>query len=221
MNADLLLQEILGSPFLIAAIAFGAAGLLLLLGAIAALVTIKPFKFLGRTLLGLIFVAVGAAAGVVALGTKGYRAFTNEEVAARLQVRPIGSQRFVATIQFPDGRTKAFEMAGDEVYVDAHILKWKPLVNVLGLHTGYQLDRIAGRYQAIEKERTAPRTIHSLADETWVSLFRLRQRFEWLDPLLDAQYGSATFTPVNRPADLEVLVSASGLLVREVPQRPK
>lgn len=211
-------QEILDSPLLIAAIAFGAAGLLLLLAAIAALLTIKPFKFIGRTLLGLVFLAIGAGAGVVAVGTKGYRAFTREEVAARMSIRPIGEQRFVATIQFPDGRSKAFEMAGDEVYVDAHILKWKPLANVLGLHTGYQLDRIAGRYQAIEKERTAPRTIHPLSDEAWVSLFRLRQKFEWLDPLLDAQYGSATFTPVNRPGEFEVLVSASGLLVREVPK---
>jgi hypothetical protein len=212
------LQELLDTPLLIAAIGFGVVGLLLLLSAVAALLTIKPFRFLGHTLLGVVFLALGGAAGVVALGTKGYRAFTHEEVAARMSVRPIGPQRFITTIQFPDGRTKAFEMAGDEVYIDAHILKWKPLVNVLGLHTGYQLDRIAGRYQAIEKERTAPRTIHPLADETWVSLFRLRQRFEWLDPLLDAQYGSATFTPVNRPAEFEVRVSTSGLLVREVPQ---
>lgn len=211
-----MLQEILDTPLLIAAVVFGGAGLVLLCGAVWALVTIRLFKFIGRTLLGLIFLAVGAGAGVVALGTKGYRPFTHEEVAARLSVRPTGPQRFVTTVQFPDGRTKAFEMAGDEVYVDAHILKWKPMVNLLGLHTGYQLDRIAGRYQAIEKERTAPRTIHPLADESWVSLFRLRQQFQWLDPLLDAQYGSATFTPVNRPGDFEVLVSTSGLLVREV-----
>lgn len=215
------LQELLDSPLLLAALAFGVLGLLLLLAALAALVTIKPFKFIGRTLLGLIFLVLGAVAGAVSLGTKGYRPFTHEEVAARMSVRPTGPQRFVTTIQFPDGRTKAFEMAGDEVYVDAHILKWKPLVSLAGLHTGYQLDRIAGRYQAIEKERTAPRTIHPLADETWVSLFRLRQRFEWLDPLLDAQYGSATFTPVNRPAEFEVRVSTSGLLVREVPPRQK
>lgn len=214
-----MLQEILDTPLLIAAIGLGVVGLLLLLSAVVALLTIKPFRFLGHTFLGLIFLAAGSAAGVVALGTKGYHAFTREEVAARMSIRPLGEQRFLATVQFPDGRTKAFEMAGDEVYVDAHILKWKPLANVLGLHTGYQLDRIAGRYQAIEKERTAPRTIHPLADEAWVSLFRLRQKFEWLDPLLDAQYGSATFTPVNRPGEFEVLVSTSGLLVREV--RPK
>ena len=211
-----MVQEILDTPLLIAAIGLGVVGLLLLLSALVALLSIKPFRFLGHTILGLIFLAMGSAVGVVALGTKGYRAFTHEEVAARMSIRPIAPQRFIVTVQFPDGRTKAFEMAGDEVYVDAHILKWRPVVNLLGLHTGYQLDRIAGRYQAIEKERTAPRTIHPLADETWVSIFRLRQRFDWLDPLLDAQYGSATFTPVNRPGEFEVLVSTSGLLVREV-----
>ena len=213
-----MLEEILASPLLVAALLFSALGLLLLFGAVAALLTIRPFKFLGRTVAGLLFLAIGAGAGLVALGTKGYRPFLQEEVAARVSVRPIGPQRFNATVQFPDGRSKTFEMAGDEFYIDAHILKWRPLLNLLGLHTGYQLDRIAGRYQAIEKERTAPRTIHPLADESWVSLFRLRQRFEWLDPLLDAQYGSATFTPVNRPADLEVRVSTTGLLVREVPR---
>ena len=215
------LQELVDSPLLLAALALGVVGLLLLLSALVALLTIKPFKFIGRTLLGLIFLVLGAAAAAVSLGTQSYRPFIQEEVAARMSVRPTGPQRFVTTIHFPDGRIKSFEMAGDEVYIDAHILKWKPLVSLLGLHTGYQLDRIAGRYQAIEKERTAPRTIHPLAEETWVSLFRLRQRFEWLDPLLDAQYGSATFTPVNRPADFEVRVSTSGLLVREIPPGQK
>lgn len=216
-----MLQEILDTPLLLAAIACGIVGLLLLCSAIVALVTIKPFRFLGHTLLGLIFLALGGGAGVFALGTKGYRAFTHEEVAARLSIKPTGPQRFVATVQLPDGRTKSFDMAGDEVYVDAHILKWKPIANFVGLHTGYQLDRIGGRYQAIEKERTAPRTIHPLADDTWVSMFQLRQRFAWLDPLLDAEYGSATFTPVSRPAIFEVRVSTSGLLVREVPPPQK
>ena len=216
-----MLQEVLDSPLLLAAIALGVLGVFLLLGAVAALLTIKPIKFIGRTLLGLLFLAAGAVAGVVALGTKGYYPFTHEEVAARMSIRPTGPQKFVTTIQFPDGRTKSFEMAGDEVYVDAHILKWRPIMNLLGLHTGYQLDRIAGRYQAIEKERTAPRTVYLLADEGWVNLFRLRQHFAWLEPFLDAQYGSATFTPVNRPADFEVRVTTSGLLVREVAPRQK
>ena len=77
-------------------------------------------------------------------------------------------------------------------YVDAHVLKWKPAVNMLGLHTAYELDRVAGRYDDIERERTANRTVYSLTPERSVDLFGLRQRYAFLSPLLDAEYGSGT-----------------------------
>ena len=46
-------------------------------------------------------------------------------------------------------------MAGDQIYVDAHILKWTPAANLIGLHTAYELDRVAGRYDNIEQEWAA------------------------------------------------------------------
>lgn len=208
-------QQLLESPLLIAALVLAVAGTALLLAAVVALVTLSPFKFIARTLAGLVFIAFGAAAGLVGAGTLGYQALAREEVAARMSVKPTGPQRFTATVRFADGRSRTFELAGDEISVDAHTLKWHPWASMLGLRTAYQLDRITGRYREMEKERFAPRTVHPLADEGWVNLFRLRQHFEWLNPVLDAQYGSAAFTPANRPVELELLVSASGLLMRE------
>ena len=38
-------------------------------------------------------------------------------------------------------------------------------------------------------------------------------------PLVDAEYGSGTFVSVTRPAELEVRVSTTGLLMREVAAR--
>ena len=35
---------------------------------------------------------------------------------------------------------------GDQVLVDARILKWHYIGNVLGLHTQYELDRLTGRF---------------------------------------------------------------------------
>lgn len=214
-------QQLLESPWLIAALVLAVVGVALLLAAIAALLTLSPLKFIGRTLAGLVFIAFGAAAGLIGAGTFGYQPLAREEVAARISLRPTGPQRFTATIRFADGRSRTFELAGDEIYVDAHILKWHPWANLLGLRTAYQLDRVTGRYREMERERFAPRTVHPLADESWVNLFRLRQHFEWLNPLVDAQYGSAAFTPANRPAELELVVSASGLVVREVAARAK
>jgi hypothetical protein len=202
-------------PFVVVALAFGALGAILVLAGLVALLRWRPMRFIFRTLIGLLLLALGALSGTVAIGTQGYRALTHEEVAARISVRPAGPQKFAATVRHPDGRSQVFDLAGDEIYVDAHILKWKPIANVIGLHTAYELDRVAGRYQAIEQERSAPRTVYLLREERPVELFRLRQRYSFLAPLYDAEYGSATFVQVKEPAELEVRVSTSGLLVRE------
>lgn len=208
-------QQLLESPVLMAALVCVVVGVALLLAAIAALLTLSPVKFVTRTFAALVFLALGAGAGLIGAGSLGYHALAREEVAARLSLTPTGPQRFNATVRFADGRSKTFELAGDEISIDAHILKWHPWANLLGLPTAYQLDRVTGRYREIEKERFAPRTVHPLADEGWVNLFRLRQHFAWLNPVLDAQYGSVAFTPANRPAELELLVSSNGLLMRE------
>lgn len=201
--------------FLLAAVALGTLGAILIFNGIASLMRARPLRFAVRALAGLLLVSLGALAGTIATGIHGYRELTREDVAARLSVRPAGAQRFTATIRYPDGREATYELAGDEIYLDAHILKWKPLANVLGLHTAYELDRIAGRFRAIEQERGAARTVHSLGRDRAVDLFSLRQRYAFLAPLLDAEYGSATFTQVTRPAELELRVSATGLLMRD------
>jgi hypothetical protein len=209
------------SPFFLAGTAFGLLGVVLTLAGIVALLQLRPLRFTIRTLAGLIFLALGALAGTIALGIQGYQALTRENIAARISVRTASPQRFEAAFHFPDGRESAFALAGDEIYIDAHILKWKPLANVLGLHTAYELDRVAGRYHAIEQERSAARTIYSLGHEKPLDIFVLRQRYAFLAPLLDAEYGSASFVPVTRPAELELRVSTTGLLIREANSIPK
>src|SRR5262249_31841625 len=144
------------------------------------------------------------------------RALTREVVAAHIVVQPTGPQRFTATIRYPDGRETKYEMAGDEIYVDAHVLKWHPWANTIGLHTAYELDRVAGGDHDRKDERSAPRTVHALARDKPVDLYALRRRHPFLAPVLDAEYGSATFVPVTRPAQFELRVSTTGLLIRDV-----
>ena len=203
------------TPFSLVAIGLGALGAVLVIAGLAALSPPRPLRFALRTLAGLLLLSLGALMGTIAIGTQGYRALTREDVAARLFVRPASPQRFTATVRFPDGGEKTFEIAGDEIYIDARILKWKPFANIVGLHTAYELDRVAGRYRSIEQERGAPRTVYSLAQDRAVDLFTLRQRHAFLAALLDAEYGSATFAQVTRPAELEVRISTTGLLMRE------
>jgi hypothetical protein len=202
--------------FIVVAAALAVLGALLLAAGLVALFGARFFSFVLRALLGLVLVFVGATLGLISLGMQGYRALTREELAARLVVEPKGQQRFMAKVIFPDGREAAFNLAGDEIYVDAHILKWKPVANLFGLHTAYELGRVAGRYRNIGQERTAARTVYSLGRDRDLDLFDLRQRYAFLAPLLDAEYGSASFVPVTQRADLELRVSTTGLLIRPV-----
>jgi hypothetical protein len=205
------------SPLMLGGLFFGVLGGILVMAGLVALRRRRPFRFVVRTLLGLLLLSLGALSGAIGVGMQGYRALTREDLAARIVVQPIGPQLFSATVHIP-GRTETsyYELAGDAIYVDAHILKWKPMVNVLGLHTAYELDRIAGRYDNVEQERAARRTVHTLAPDRWVDLFALRTRYAALAPLFDAEYGSGTFARVSKPAEFHVMVSTTGLLIRPV-----
>jgi hypothetical protein len=169
-----------------------------------------------RALAALLLLALGGLAGAIAIGMRGYRALTLEVVAATVTTDPEGPQRFRATILFPDQRLAMYDLAGDAVAVDAHILKWHPWVNVLGLHTAYELDRVTGRYGNVTDERSKPHTAFALARPAPVDLFTIARR-RLLGPLVDAEYGSAAFVPATTHAEYEVRVSTSGLLMRQLP----
>lgn len=174
---------------------------------------------LGSTGTGALCLSVAALATTLGVSTQGYRALTHEEVAATVTTVPTGPRSFQAFVEFPDGRTATFHVAGDQLLVDAHILKWRPLANVLGLHTQYELDRLGGRYVEIEDERALERTVHSLKTEKPADLFHLARRYALLSLLVDTEYGSATYVDVRRPGRFEVRVSTTGLLMREAAYR--
>jgi hypothetical protein len=46
-------------------------------------------------------------------------------------------------------------------------------------------------------------------------MFYLRRTFEILKPLVDVEYGSATFIDLNRAEEFKIMVSTSGLLIRK------
>jgi hypothetical protein len=165
----------------------------------------------------LLCLALAALFAAITVGIHGYRALTAEEVAAVVQTDPVGPQHFRATVTMPDGRVGQFDILGDALYVDARILKWKPIVNILGLQTAYELDRVGGRYNAVPDERHRPHTVFPLGQDHMVNVFGFVHRHPTvLAPLVDATYGSGTFITVARPSKYEVRVSTTGLLIRAV-----
>jgi hypothetical protein len=194
----------------------GLIGIAAAVQALRALAKARLFGFTFRALFALLFLAAGGLLGIAALGLKGMQALTREETVARIKVVPTGLQRYDATVTFADGRVETYDLAGDDVEIDGHIVKWTPLANQLGLHTSYRLDRISGRYSTIEQENTARRTLYPIGTPALIDLVAVGRRVP-LKIFFDAEYGSASYVPVNGPAELELLVSTTGFLLRQVP----
>jgi len=72
-----------------------------------------------------------AICALIVVGTQGYRALTQEQVAATIETYPAGPGAFKARFSFPEGPDTSFVLAGDEIYVDAHMLKWTSLGTIL------------------------------------------------------------------------------------------
>src|SRR5262245_24271049 len=129
-------------------------------------------------------------------------------------MRQLGERHYVVSIQAKNTPPRHFELRGDEWQIDARVLKWRALGNLVGLDSVYRLERLSGRYGDITLERKAPRTVHALAGDPGADFWTVLRRYNEYIPLDDALYGSAAYVPMAEGAEYAVSVSQSGLVVR-------
>jgi len=160
-------------------------------------------------------IAVAAAFVVVALNLRTFARLTFEQPVATVEFEEQGPQRYLAVMtRRPSGVEQTFELAGDEWQVDARVLKWTGLANVLGLDARYRLERLSGRYREIEQEKTAPRSVYALHEEPAIDLWSFAEAHPSWIPFVDGYYGSATYLPMAAGARYEIHMSQSGLVAR-------
>jgi hypothetical protein len=194
-----------------------ACGLVALLFALAAVARGRRRRPLACVLHGfaaVVFLALAGLTALVGVDLASYQRLTYEAPVAEIRFRQQAVRRYVAEVLHPDGRLESFPLAGDEWQLDARVLKWQGLATVLGLDSGFRLDRIGGRYRDIADERSAPRTVFELARPRGLDVWTLARRFRAFLPGLDALYGSATYLPMADGAHYAVSISSTGLLAR-------
>lgn len=171
--------------------------------------------------------AAAAIAALLGLNVQTYSRLTYERPVATIRTEQLGSQYFEATITQPAAGENAqpversYPLHGDEWRLEAQVLRWKPWANVLGLDTQYRLDRLSGRYQTIEQERTAVRSVHAVeggapeVDLPWsLSAWDTARKYRrWVDAV-DTLYGGGAFMPMADGAEYEVWITQSGLIAR-------
>jgi len=201
-------------------IAIGVLGVLLAFPfELAAIRRLRRLQLVRGTLFflsGATVLLVAAVAVLVAANLYTYARLTHEQEAARVSMRQLGERRYVLSVQPKGQPPRHFELRGDEWQMDARVLKWRAMGNLLGFDTLYRLERLSGRYGSVAAERAGPRTVHDLSEETSLDLWSLVRRHHAYVPFADALYGSAVYVPMSEGAEYTVSVSASGLLVRPV-----
>jgi hypothetical protein len=159
-------------------------------------------------------VAIAAGIALIAMNLYTYARLTHEQEAARVSIRQLGERHYVLSVQARAAPPRHFQVRGDEWQIDARVLKWRALGNLLGFDTVYRFERLSGRYADITQERGAARTVHSLAEDPGLDFWSLLRKHHQYVPLADALYGSAVYVPMAEGAEYSVTVSASGLVVR-------
>jgi hypothetical protein len=161
-----------------------------------------------------VLILVATAAGLVTANLRTYARLTHEQEAARVTTRQLGERQYAVSVQTRNRPPRHFSVAGDEWQIDARVLKWRAVGTVLGFDTVYRLERLSGRYGDVQSERSAPRTVHELAQDPGLDFWSLARRYPQYLPLADALYGAAAYVPMAEGAEYAVTVSASGLVVR-------
>jgi hypothetical protein len=214
----------------IAPTALAIIGVLILFAGLASLFRGKFFGGLFGTAGGAALVAAGLCAALLGQNVQTYSRLTYERPVASLSIRQLAPQYFEVVVAQPaqgglPARTAVYPVNGDEWRMEAQVLKWKPWANVVGLDSQYRLDRLSGRYQNIEQERTGARSVHALSGgdvktgplawAPWnLSVWDVSRRYRRYIDAVDTLYGSAAYMPMADGATYEVWITQSGLIAR-------
>ncbi|MEO7073165.1 MAG: hypothetical protein ABI300_09510 [Rhodanobacter sp.] len=144
---------------------------------------------------------------------RGYRLLTEETPVVQIDARILSPQRWALTLTWPDGSTRRETVSGDAWRVEAVVLKWKLPPLLAGVPPLYRLDRLSGRYDDAEAERSAPRTVVDFAHTGTFDLLQLRRQYpQWLGAV-DAVYGSGVYLPLVDQGHYAVSLMRTGALV--------
>lgn len=150
---------------------------------------------------GLALVALAVCSALYALNLYSYRELKPETPVATVSFRELAPQNFVATVALPDGESHDYALRGDLWQLDVRVVHWKGLFALLGARPGYQLERIQGRYLALEHERSRERTGHAIHRPPVV--FDLHDSDNSL--LLQASQLSAAYLPMADGAIFQIV----------------
>ena len=196
-------------------------GLLALLALfIAARILFAPNWFLAwlRGTAGLAFLALALLIGVIAYDLRSYDPQVQDKPLVTLSFSADGPQRYRVNL-LEGGEEREVTLEGDLWQLDARLLGWKGLAALIGLQPGYRLEKLSGRFLAIEQQQSARFARVALAESPYgIDLWRwlrLGQRDLFL---FEPQAARVTYLPIADGAVFSVRLGPTGLMAQPMNQ---
>jgi len=159
---------------------------------------------------------LGVSGILIFMSYLGYEQLTAEQLVGVIEFSQSAPEEYTARLMIDGQIDRLLTLRGDEWQLDARVVTWKPPATVLGLEPVYQLERLSGRYSSVDRERSEQRTVHDLAEERPLDLWRLARKFPRMTPGIDAFYGTATYLPLADGARFRVTLSRDALVTRPI-----
>lgn len=143
-----------------------------------------------------------------------YGVITQDKTIATVGVKEVADKQFELTVAIPDGEKQRYTVKGDLWQLDVRVINWGGPLKMIGLESGYRLDRLSGRYISLEAERSAERTVYDISGvATLTDVWTLVSNNSWL-PWIEAKYGSATYLPMKDGALYAVSLNDEGVFAK-------
>ncbi len=159
-------------------------------------------------------VGLGTASFLMFMSYLGYERLTDEQLVGVIEFSQSAPEEYTARLMVDGQLDRLLPLRGDEWQLDARVVTWSPPATILGLEPVYQLERLSGRYSSVDRELSAQRTVHGLAEERPLDLWSMVRKFPRLAPGVDAYYGTATYLPMADGARFRVTLSRDALIAR-------
>lgn len=204
------------------ALAWATALLALLAVLVAARILFGGQWLLGwlRGTCGLAFLGLAGLVGLVAYDLSSYAPLPQDKPLLTLSFKADGPLYRVNLLE--GGRERSVILEGDLWQLDVRLLQWKGLAALIGLQPGYRLEKLTGRFLAIEQQTLAQHARAELAHSPYgVDLWRWLRQGQHDLLMFDAQARRVTYLPIADDAVYAVSLTPTGLLAQPMNQAAK
>lgn len=195
----------------------GLAVVVALVALITALIAMRVL-FGGNWLLGwlrgsfgMLVLALAGLIGLIALDVKTYQPLALEKPLASIAFQVDGQQRYQVRIE-EDEQVRFVTLEGDLWQLDLRALQWKGLATLIGLKPGYRLEKLSGRYLAVEQQDQLHHPYVELG-QSWggVDFWSWLHRCRCASLIVEAQPRRVSYLPIADGAAYTLEMAPIGL----------